>query len=210
MTTEEYLTARKASNWKFNRVVADTSFRNVNRIHPIKQNMVKDIVAEAKNDPKVKRIIIFGSSTRYDCDITSDLDVCIDWKDDCYDENGILLPFTINMRKVISSVTKGKADVVNFDYLKGTAVEEAVKEGVAYSKSHDIRYLLSHLEEINFIFEKMDSLNLLSDTITDSEESSRYGKGVRTTIQTVQRVHNIYESMNEAFLKTQEKNNSNL
>jgi predicted nucleotidyltransferase len=191
MTTEEYLTARKASNWKFNRVVADTSFRNVNRIHPIKQNMVKDIVAEAKNDPKVKRIIIFGSSTRYDCDITSDLDVCIDWKDDCYDENGILLPFTINMRKVISSVTKGKADVVNFDYLKGTAVEEAVKEGVAYSKSHDIRYLLSHLEEINFIFEKMDSLNLLSDTITDSEESSRYGNGVRTTIQTVQRVHKI-------------------
>jgi hypothetical protein len=48
MTTEEYLTARKARNWKFNRVVADTSFRNVNRIHPIKQNMVKDIVAEAK------------------------------------------------------------------------------------------------------------------------------------------------------------------
>jgi predicted nucleotidyltransferase len=136
MTTEEYLTARKASNWKFNRVVADTSFRNVNRIHPIKQNMVKDIVAEAKNDPKVKRIIIFGSSTRYDCDITSDLDVCIDWKDDCYDENGILLPFTINMRKVISSVTKGKADVVNFDYLKGTAVEEAVKEGVVVYEHH--------------------------------------------------------------------------
>jgi hypothetical protein len=85
-----------------------------------------------------------------------------------------------------------------------------MENGVAYSKSHDIRYLLSHLEEINFVFEKMDSLNLLSDTITDWEESSRYGKGVRTTVQTVQRVHNIYESMNEAFLKTQEKNNSNL
>jgi HEPN domain-containing protein len=85
-----------------------------------------------------------------------------------------------------------------------------LENGVAYSKSHDIRYLLSHLEEINFVFEKMDSLNLLSDTITDWEESSRYGKGVRTTVQTVQRVHNIYESMNEAFLKTQEKNNSNL
>jgi HEPN domain-containing protein len=85
-----------------------------------------------------------------------------------------------------------------------------MENGVAYSKSHDIRYLLLHLEEINFVFEKMDSLNLLSDTITDWEESSRYGKGVRTTVQTVQRVHNIYESMNEAFLKTQEKNNSNL
>jgi predicted nucleotidyltransferase len=130
MTTEEYLIARKSKNWKFNRVVADSSFRNVNRIHPIKQNIVKDIVAQAKNDPKVRRIIIFGSSTRYDCDITSDLDVCIDWKDDCYDENGILLPFTRNMRKVISSVTQGKADVVNYAYLEGTIVEEAVKEGV--------------------------------------------------------------------------------
>ncbi|MEE1304726.1 MAG: hypothetical protein U0K68_06200 [Agathobacter sp.] len=34
-----------------------------------------------------------------------------------------------------------------------------------------------------------------------------YGKGVRTTVQTIQRVHNIYESMNTAFLQTQEKNN---
>jgi predicted nucleotidyltransferase len=130
MTTEEYLIARKSKNWKFNRVVADTSFRNVNRIHPIKQKIVKEIVAEAKNDQEVRKIIIFGSSTRYDCDITSDLDVCIDWKNDCYDENGILLPFTRHMRKVISSVTKGQADVVNYDYLEGTVVEDAVKEGV--------------------------------------------------------------------------------
>lgn len=47
-----------------------------------------------------------------------------------------------------------------------------------------------------------------ASTITDWEESSRYGKGVRTTVQTIQRVHNIYESMNQAFLKTQEKNNA--
>ena len=52
------------------------------------------------------------------------------------------------------------------------------------------------------------ALELLSSTITDWEESSRYGKGIRTTVQTIQRVHNIYDSMNEAFLKTQEENNS--
>lgn len=82
-----------------------------------------------------------------------------------------------------------------------------LENGVSYSKSHDIRYLLSLLEQVNFSFEKMDSLDLLADTITDWEENSRYGKGVRTTVQTVQRVHNIYKSMNEAFLETQEKNN---
>lgn len=83
-----------------------------------------------------------------------------------------------------------------------------LENGTPYDKSHDIRYLLSLLEEIPFKFEKQDALELLSNTITDWEESSRYGKGIRTTVQTIQRVHNIYDSMNEAFLKTQEDNNS--
>lgn len=130
MTTQEYLIARKSKNWKFNSVVDNASFKNVNRIHPLKQNVVKDIVAVARDDQNVKKIIIFGSSTRYDCDITSDLDICVDWKEDCYDADGILMPFTRNMRKAISYITKGRADVVNYGYLEGTVVENAVKEGV--------------------------------------------------------------------------------
>jgi HEPN domain-containing protein len=77
-----------------------------------------------------------------------------------------------------------------------------LENGVPYDKSHDIRYLVTLLDNIQFSFEKKDSLELLASTITDWEESSRYGKGVRTTVQTIQRVHNIYESMNKAFLKT--------
>ena len=83
-----------------------------------------------------------------------------------------------------------------------------IENGIPYDKSHDIRYLLVLLEEIPFTFEKQEALELLASTITDWEESSRYGKGVRTTVQTIQRVHNIYESMNQTFLKTQEKNNA--
>lgn len=82
-----------------------------------------------------------------------------------------------------------------------------LENGVAYDKSHDIRYLLSLLREIGFTFDKQDALEMLSDTVTDWEEGSRYGRGVKTTVQTVQRVHNIYKSMNEAFLETQERNN---
>ena len=130
MTTEEYLVARKSKNWKFNKVVDGRSFLSVNRIHPIKQRIVRDIVSEAQKDPHVKRIIIYGSSIRYDCDITSDLDICIDWKEKCYDDDGVLKPFTGNMRKAISRSTKGHADVVNYGYLDGTMVEDAVKEGV--------------------------------------------------------------------------------
>jgi hypothetical protein len=59
MTTEEYLKARKSKDWKFNRIVDSSSFRNVNRIHPIKQKIVKEIVDEAKKDYEVERIIIF-------------------------------------------------------------------------------------------------------------------------------------------------------
>ena len=73
MTTEEYLKARKSKNWKFNTVVDASSFSHVNRIHPIKQRMVKGIVDAAREDKAVRKIIIFGSSIRYDCDITSDL-----------------------------------------------------------------------------------------------------------------------------------------
>ena len=31
MTTEEYLEARKSKDWKFNRIVSDDSFLNVNK-----------------------------------------------------------------------------------------------------------------------------------------------------------------------------------
>lgn len=71
MTTEEYLVVRRAKNWKFDIIVDSNSFEHVNNIHLIKQRAVRNIVEVAKNDEAVRRIIIFGSSTRYDCNITS-------------------------------------------------------------------------------------------------------------------------------------------
>lgn len=118
-------------------------------------------------------------------------------------------------QNALAKVTEDDAylDVACFETQQ--AIEFLIKAilleyGIVYSKSHDIRYLLSLLEETGFKFEKQDALELLSDTITDWEEGSRYGKGVRTTVQTVQRVHNIYKSMNETFIETQEKNNQNI
>ena len=116
-------------------------------------------------------------------------------------------------KNAILSVSEDDAflDVACFETQQ--AVEFLIKailleNGIPYDKSHDIRYLLVLLEEIPFTFEKQEALELLASTITDWEESGRYGKGVRTTVQTIQRVHNIYESMNQAFLKTQEQNNA--
>lgn len=81
-----------------------------------------------------------------------------------------------------------------------------VDNGIIYNKSHDIRYLLELLDNIPFTFEKYEALDLIADTVTDWEEHSRYGKGIKTSVQTVQRVHNIYKSMNESYLKIQEEN----
>lgn len=127
-----------------------------------------------------------------------------------YSRSVAMLKQSVNALNNVSS-DEAFLDVACFEAQQ--AIEFLIKailfeNGIAYSKSHDIRYLLSLLEEIHFTFEKMDALDLLADTITDWEESSRYGKGVRTTVQTVQRIHNIYQSMNDAFLTSQEKNNT--
>ena len=82
-----------------------------------------------------------------------------------------------------------------------------LENGVAYDKSHNIRYLLSLVQDTGFTFDKINDLDNLADTITDWEQGSRYGKGIRTTAQTIQRIHNIYKNLNETFIKTQEKNN---
>ncbi len=86
-----------------------------------------------------------------------------------------------------------------------------LEHGTTYEKTHDIRYLMGLTDQTGFQFDekKHDALDLLADTITDWEEGSRYGSGVRTSVQTVQRVHNIYQSINEAFLALQAKNNPN-
>ena len=115
-------------------------------------------------------------------------------------------------KKALACISMDEAymDVACFETQQ--AIEFLIKailqeNGVEYSKSHDIRYLLELLESIDFTFEKMDVLDMLADTITDWEENSRYGKGIRTTVQTIQRIHNIYKSMNEAFVATQAENN---
>ena len=115
-------------------------------------------------------------------------------------------------RNAIANVSKDEAylDVACFETQQ--AIEFLIKailleNGVTFEKSHNIRYLLSLLQETGFSFEKMSDLDILADTITDWEESSRYGKGIRTTVQTIQRIHNIFKSLNEKFLETQEMNN---
>ena len=118
-------------------------------------------------------------------------------------------------REALNRVSEDEAFLDAACFETQQAIEFLIKailleNGVPYNKSHDIRYLFDLLKETGFTFEKSEALDLLADTITDWEESSRYGRGVRTSVQTVKRVHNIYWSMNQSFLEQQEENNREL
>ena len=69
----------KMSSWK---ICIDDPFLNCNKIYPIQQRKVKEIIDDAKEDSSVQKIVIFGSSTRQDCHIGSDVDVYIEMSDD--------------------------------------------------------------------------------------------------------------------------------
>lgn len=80
---------------------------------------------------------------------------------------------------------------------------------VSYKKTHDIRYLAELLDTTTFTFDKSAELNNMADTITNWETGSRYGSGVRTTVKAVYSAHDIYKSIDDAFMQMQERLNSN-
>ena len=129
MTFYEYKVRSSQRGWKFNRIVQD-DIMNIVYIHPLKQRLIVEIVRKAQCDPGVKSIRVFGSSITNRCDFQSDLDLCIDWNFDCYDSDGVLVPETVEFLHDISMLTKGNCDVVHYQYLKGTLIEQDAKEGV--------------------------------------------------------------------------------
>ncbi len=129
MTFYEYKTRSSLPGWKFKKVVQE-DILNIVYIHPLKQRLVADIVKAAYNDVGVKSIRVFGSAITNRCDPESDLDLCIEWNFDCYDENGVLVPETVCFMRQISLLSNGNCDVVHYQYLGGTVVEEAAKGGV--------------------------------------------------------------------------------
>ena len=60
------------------------NFLGVNWIHPLKQKKVARAVEQIKSEyPEVTALAVFGSSTRSDCNVYSDIDFVV-WKpDDC-------------------------------------------------------------------------------------------------------------------------------
>lgn len=58
------------------------NYRNVDRIHPLKQKEVGEIIECLSLDDNVLYIVIFGSSADFSCNSYSDIDVYVQLKDE--------------------------------------------------------------------------------------------------------------------------------
>lgn len=67
----------KDNQYIFPKLIETNDF-NISRIHPLKQNVVYSIYLGLKNDSRIKRIIVFGSSTTIRCNRNSDIDIAIE------------------------------------------------------------------------------------------------------------------------------------
>lgn len=64
--------------WRQTRFVS-SPYKNVEKIHPLKQHIVEELIAHCKaHYPSITRIIIFGSSVTSRCNPWSDLDIYLE------------------------------------------------------------------------------------------------------------------------------------
>ena len=65
-------TLHPKSQWK---ICIDRPFPNCEKIYPIQQKKVRELIDDASADPAVQKIVIFGSSITSACHMGSDVDV---------------------------------------------------------------------------------------------------------------------------------------
>lgn len=65
----------KKTRWK---VCISDPFPNCDRIYPIQQRKVKEVLDGITGNPAVKRAVVFGSSTTGKCHIGSDIDIYVE------------------------------------------------------------------------------------------------------------------------------------
>ena len=60
------------------RICIDEPFLNCERIYPIQQKKVKELLDDVTRDPSVKKVVVFGSSVTERCHQGSDVDLYIE------------------------------------------------------------------------------------------------------------------------------------
>lgn len=55
-------------------------FKHCNRVHPLMQERVQQVLEQLKKDENIQKIVLFGSSLEFRCSSYSDLDLYIEKK----------------------------------------------------------------------------------------------------------------------------------
>ena len=63
--------------WDFP-VMEGVFFEKANRVHPLMQARVENLIHQISKDPNVKRVVLFGSSLEFHCNSNSDIDLYIE------------------------------------------------------------------------------------------------------------------------------------
>ena len=104
-------------------LVVQTDCRNMDRIYPLKQRQVSDIIQIAKSFPVIKKVIVFGSSITPKCHIGSDLDLCVEADTD----DGMTI---FELQKKIGEVCNWNCDIVMYANLGERLKKIIQSEGV--------------------------------------------------------------------------------
>lgn len=72
----------KGSLKKTFRVVNKCKFKNNERIHPLQQQSIEDILKTFKSFEEVQKVIVFGSSIEERCGYESDIDLYVELSDE--------------------------------------------------------------------------------------------------------------------------------
>lgn len=117
-TYDEYCNAQFRFKNKYDCIYID----EITRVHPLKQNLVIEICSHEYLQKHCKEIVIFGSSTSMKCNSTSDLDICIDLKDDTIEQKNMI-------ETIIGKITNWNYDVIYKKDIEKEKINKNIKEG---------------------------------------------------------------------------------
>lgn len=105
-------------------LIQESDGYDARRIHPLKQRTIFDIYMALKNDKRVKRVILFGSSTTIRCTNKSDIDLAVELQDTS-DENKNAIS------ELIQKLVDWKADIIWMDRVEdGSKLSLNIMRGV--------------------------------------------------------------------------------
>lgn len=107
-------------------IVAGSDYYDAYRIYPLKQKLAKKVFENFKNDERVKKIVLFGSSTTMRCTRNSDTDFAIELSKEYMNKKT-----KDEISEIIQEICDWKADIIWMDKInKGTKIYQNIKKGV--------------------------------------------------------------------------------